>query len=387
MNLYFVIIILLLLFSIEQMQIKFKYSLIEMRNSYNTKSKYNKYIQTHFIVFHVENKKRINISGSIYFIEHNTIYDDILFIIQLYSILIKSRIIVICNNYNNNRIDYINIYRIKKYSTISNCIYIDIIYLKKLHLHSNIFRFCKFDEVYNILKNRKIIFNKIRICKNEKYSQNFSIVTTVYKRHHLEKQISFFLNQSIPPKHIIVVHDRNIVKLSHENFDIIYIHTINFQAGFYFRYLMSVLSPENEVIIYDDDWFPYQKLSHIKWIDEINSAGDGLFAHRSGRKNGIRWCATPLIIHRKLLLLMWYIDIFEVRAAEDGHLSFSLLLLCNIKCKQIKIKGLKDIVDKLSSSKPLRIPAHIFWSNYTIDVKNKINSSFTNNIKKEYNIY
>lgn len=387
MSIYILILIVFTLFYMADVKnTSYKYSLIEMRNYYRYINYNNNNIESNFVIFHVKNRNRINISGSAYFIEHNNLYDDILFLIPLYNIIIKSKIIVICNNKRYYGIKRINIMKFKNYTTHNSCIYIDISFLKYLHLHSSIFRFCKFDNVYNVLKEKKIVLNNLSVCKNEMYSTNYSIVTTVYIRNNLRKQIISFSNQAVPPNHIIVVHDRNIINVLYQNYKIIYIHIINFKAGFYFRYLLSLLSPENDVIIYDDDWYPSKKLSHLQWINKIQKGEKAIFAHRTGSRNGIRWCATPLLTHRMWLLLMWYNDIYETRAAEDGHLSFSLLLLCNIECRKEKINGLNSKKDNLSSSKYVNV-SKTFWYDYTNDVKKKINTSYSNNIKNKYQIY
>lgn len=336
----------------------------------------------------MKNRKKIKIIKNIFFIEHNSIYDDILFLIPLYSIIIKTKIVVICSddvNINRN----INIMkRVENYTTYNNCIYIDIDFIKYLQIHSNIFRFCKYIDVYNILRNKTVnyFFKNIKICKESNYTSNYSLVTTIYKRNNLQQQLKLFLNQALPPKYIIIVHDRNYIKLPNNKYEIIYFHTINFKAGYYLRYLLSILSPENEVIIYDDDWFPYNNYSHFNWINSINEVGYGLFGHHSASKNGIRWCGTPLIIHRKWLYLMWLNDLYEPIVAEDGHLSFSLLLLCNIKCITKKIHGLNYKSDYSSSSAILNI-SKSFWTDYTNNVLHKINSSYVLSIKTKYNIY
>lgn len=364
-----------------------KITLIEYRVSYNKYIIKNKLIVSHFIIFHIKNRNKIRITSSLYFIEHNSIYDDILFLIPLYSIIINTQLIVICSEEVRVSRSIKFFSKIKNYTIYNGCIYFNIIFLRYMQLHSDLFRFCKFLNVYDILQNNRHNYanENERICKTFKYSQNYSIVTTVYRRYNLKQQVNVFLNQTLPPKYIIVVHDRNIVKVLSQNLDIIYYHTINFQAGYYFRYLVSILSPENQVIIYDDDWFPYNKSSHSKWINEINSEGSGLYAHHSASKNGIRWCATPLIIHRKWLFLMWFNDIYEKRSAEDGHLSFSLLLLCNIKCKTKEIYGLNYKSDSFSSSR-INI-SKLFWSYYTSNISIKINSSYISHIKHKYNIY
>lgn len=385
-KIFFIILLMVIFYLIANQNINYKYSLIEMRNSYSNIKFSNNYIDSHFIVLHVKNRYNYNISPSAYYIEHNINYDDILFLIPLYNLLVKSKIIVICNNSKRNRMSSIKLFRIRSYTTYKNCIYIERTYLKYLHLHTKIFRFCKFDNVYNIFKKKKILFNNISVCQNEKYSTNFSIVTTVYRRNNLKNQINTFLNQLVPPQHIIVVHDRNIINVPYDNYDILYIHTINFEAGFYFRYLLSLLSPENDIIIYDDDWFPSNRLSHIEWINKMQKGGKEIYGHHSGIANNIKWCATPLIIHRKWLYLIWYIKIYEIKGAEDGHTSFSLLLLCNIKCKQQTIIELKYKHDNLSSTKNFNV-SKSFWQDYTMDVKKKNNSMYLYDIKNKYHIY
>lgn len=181
------------------------------------------------------------------------------------------------------------------YIIFNNCIYFNITFLKFLHIHSNIFRLCKFSNVYKLLQNKKLKYNNESICKSDDYKYNYPIITTVYKRHNLQQQLDLFYNQTFPPKHIIVVHDRNIIAVQYQHYNIIYYHTINFAAGFYFRYLTSLLSPDNDVVVYDDDWFPYNKSLHFNWINKIMVRGKGIFSHHTGRKNGLTWCATPLI--------------------------------------------------------------------------------------------
>lgn len=362
-------------------------TLIEMRNKFSINFQDQKHIDNHFIVFHTNKKRIIQNITSIYYIEHNSIYDDILFIIPLYSIIIKSKIIVICND----SIDYYKIYdfskiiKNKNYTTYHSCIYIDITFLKLLHLHSNIFRFTKYDTVYNTLENRRVNINYHKICKDYNYSNDYSVVTTVYKRKNLNKQIYLFRNQVLPPKHIIIVHDRNIVNISYPKNKIMYYHTINFNAGFYFRYLISLLSPENDVVIYDDDWFPMNNYSQFNWISRIKSNINGLYCHHNGQKNGIRWCATPLLVHRNWLYLMWFNRIYYEKAAEDGHLSFSLLLLCKIECVKETINGLEYKNDNLSSSK--KYIYNKLWNDYTLYIKNMINTSYIIHIKQKYHIY
>lgn len=133
-----------------------------------------------------------------------------------------------------------------------------------------------------------------------------------------------FLNQSIPPNSIIVVHDRNIIKFHYHHYSIIYVHTLNFAAGFYFRYLIALLSPENNLIIYDDDWFTHNNFAHERLMNKFKNSEGNYFAHYTGSSNGINWCATPLIIYREWVYLMWYYKIYEVNWAEDAI----YLLLC-----------------------------------------------------------
>lgn len=386
MNFCFIILPSILFYTVIIYKSHLRISLIETRDIYNN-TQYNfKYIENHFIIFHIKNRKYVNLSSKIYFIEHNTVYDDILFLIPLYSILIKTKIIMICKNYVHEKVANIFSFRRNNYTTSNNCIYFDITFLKYLHLHSNIFRFCRFDEVYNLFKSKRVIIsNNSTVCASKKYSMNFTIVTSVYRRKNLIRQINSFLNQTVPPKYIIVIHDRNFINVLYNNLNIIYIHIINFIAGFYLRYLLSLLSPENDVIIYDDDDYPSNKQSHMKWIYNMNNGEKKFFGHRSGYKNGIKWCATPMIIHRKWLLLMWYIDIYDERIAEDGHLSFSLLLLCNVKCRKEGMNWLNHIKDKLSSSKHI-IVSKKFWHEYTVEINKKINSSYSHKIISKYHI-
>lgn len=364
-----------------------RFTLIEMRNTFNSKASNIKNLDNHFIVFNINNKNNIKITTSIFFIEHNSIYDDILFTIPLYNIIIKSKIIVICNDSVDNQYIYIitKLVKNKNYTTYRSCIYIDITFLKLLHLHSEIFRFTKYSIVFNSFKYGRIFINYSRICKDYHYTYNYSVVTTLYKRNNLQKQIHFFNNQVLPPKHIILVHDRNIVNISYSKYDIIYYHTLNFEAGFYFRYLISLLSPDNDVVVYDDDWFPINEYSQFKWISKIKQKRNGLYCHHNGEKNGIRWCATPLIVYRNWLYLMWYNKIYYEKAAEDGHLSFSLLLLCKIECVREVIEGLEYKNDNLSSSKEYIY--NKLWNDYTLYIKNVINTSYIIDLKQKYYIY
>lgn len=358
-------------------------TLIEKRNKYIRNS--FKKVENHFIIFHSLNRRTIYISKSDYFIEHNSDYDDILFLIPLYNIIIKSKLIIICDFILNNNEKIKILDRVRNYTIINNCIYFDIIFLKYLHIHTNIFRFCKFSSIYRILQRKEIYYTNYSICKNIHYSHNYSIVTTAYRRNNFIIQMKYFQNQSIPPKHVIVVHDRNIVSVPYYQYNIIYIHTINFAAGFYFRYLISLLSPENDVIIYDDDWIPFNQSAHSNWLDKIVESENTFFGHHAGYKNGIIWCATPLLIHRKWIYLAWYNRIFETKTYEDGHLSFSILLLCNITCKRIRINGLLYKRDNLSSSK-VNVSKNL-WNDCTNDVKKKMKSTYIQNIKHIYNIY
>lgn len=380
-----IIILFLALLKINNIKLD-KITIIEKKLSFSNSHYYDKQIDKYFIIFHAKNRRNIKISKDIYFIEHNYIYDDFMFLIPLFKNIIKTKVVAICSDENNSRSRIKSVNNIKNFTIYNECIYFDIYYLKYLQIHSRIFRFCTYKNVLNILYNNYIIpyIEYYNICREYNYSYNYSIITTVYKRNNLKQQINLFLNQSIPPKNIIVVHDRNLIKIPYNDYDIIYFHTINFPAGFYFRYLIAILSPENDVIIYDDDWFPYNKNSHLKWINKINSVGNGFFGHHSASKNGIRWCATPLIIHRNLLFLMWLNEVYEVRAAEDGHLSFSVLLLCNIKCKTERMHGLNYKYDKLSSS-GINITKS-FWKDYTYYISQKINSTYILSIKNKYKI-
>lgn len=378
--LFFIIIILFVIIQTNNVELS-KVSLIEYKTFYNNYKNTKKDINSHFIIYHIKNRYKIKVSKDIYFIEHNSIYDDILFLVPLYSILVKAKVIMICSDDTyRRRIKKIN--RIKNFTIYNKCIYFDIDFLKYLQIHSNIFRFCNFKNVYNTLLKNRIEYNtgKYRICKKVNYSYRYSIVTTVYKRNNLKKQIDLYKSQTIPPKSIIVVHDRNFINVHCEEYDIIYFHTINFSAGFYLRYLISILSPENEVIIYDDDWFPYNISSHFNWINKLNLLHYSFFGHHAGYVNKLRWCATPILIHRKWLYLMWFNDIYETRVAEDGHLSFSLILLCNIKCKMEVMNGLMYKEDSLSSSK--NIIKTIFWTYYTYNVTKRINSPYIKNTKR-----
>lgn len=301
--------------------------------------------------------------------------------------MIKTKLVVICSDKVDKRRNIKNFSKIQNFTLDNECIYFDLSFLIYLHLHSNIFRKCDFTNIYNILlKKYNVEYENEKICKKLTFTHFYSIITTVYKRNNLKQQILLFLNQTLPPKYIIIAHDRNLVKVSYTNFNIIYFHTINFKAGYYFRYLLSILSPTNEVLIYDDDWFPYNKSAHLNWINDIKNEGNFFFGHHSSSKNGVSWCATPIIIHREWIYLMWLYDIYETKAAEDGHLSFSLLLLCNIQCKSKKINGLNYISDNLSSSSTLNI-SKSFWNDYTIKILNKRKSVYVYNIKRKYYIY
>lgn len=382
--LYFIIVIFAFLILIYRNKRINKITVIEKRNSLNDNIYLNKQIINYFIVFHVKYRKKINITRSIYFIEHNSIYDDLLFLIPLYNIIINTKIIVICSeNKKKRKVKIFSL--IFRYILYNNCIYFNITFLKWLHIHSNIFRFCKFNKVYQILQNSDLKYNNDSICKTYDYKYNYSIITTVYKRNNLQQQLDLFFNQTLPPKHVIIVHDRNMIKVQYQLYNIIYYHTINFAAGFYFRYLISLLSPDNDVIMYDDDWLPYNKSLHLNWINKIKVKSKGLYSHHTGNKNGLTWCATPLIIHRKWLYLMWYHDIYESRIAEDAHLSFSLLLICNIKCITERMNGLNYKYDNLSSSKSNI--SHSFWQDYTIHTLKQLNSHQIMNVKEMYNLY
>lgn len=336
-----------------------------------------------FIVFHVNYREYIEIKNGKFYIEHNSMFHDIIFLIPLYNIIISTDTVAICYLSRSNSFFKNN--TINKSYSYNNCIYFKLSYLKYLHLHSTIFRFCKFTDVYNKIKKNQIEIESKNICKGSYYKDKYSLVTTVYKRNNLQSQLEHFYNQSKPPATIIVIHDRNLVSVPYRIYNILYIHTINFPAGFYFRYLMALLSPENDILFYDDDWFPCDTKSHEEWIKRNQYNKQMYFGHHSMSKNGIRWCGTPLIIHRKWLYLIWYNKIYEPRAAEDGHLSFTLLLFCNIKCKQKSIKFLKYKYDNLSSSK-INIKKN-FWNEYTSDTKNSINSSYILKTKKEFSIF
>lgn len=343
----------------------------------------NNFFQTHIVVMKKNEMQNISYSNNIYIIEHNLLYDDILFLVPLYNIIVKASAAIICNRtltesefYSIKNLNIINA------TTFKHCIIINIPYLKFLHLHSNLFRLCNYSEVYKKIKNNQISITYNSICNGSNYSLNYVIVTSVYRRFNLNKQIQLFNSQSAPPKHIIVVHDRNIIKMNETLNNLLYIHTVNFAAGFYFRYLIALLSPEDNVVIYDDDWFPMNISSHFTWISKMKNINNKIISHHTGSKNGIVWCATPLIIYRKWLYLMWYMSIYNENAAEDGHLSFSLLLLCNVQCRRLAIEDLHYKHDKLSSSK--RFITSNLWKNYTRYIKNNINSSSISFIKSKY---
>lgn len=82
---------------------------------------------------------------------------------------------------------------------------------------------------------------------------------------------------------------------------------------------------------------------------------------------------------------MWYNKIYETRMAEDLHISFSLMLFCDIKCKMKKISGLNYKSDDLSSSN-INL-SKTFYNDYTINTLKEINSSYIFFIKRKYNIY
>lgn len=142
MLLNFIILFLFFLLVINIKKKVYNTTIIEISTKYKHRTIY-KNIENHFIVFHVKNRNNINISQTQYFIEHNSKYDDILFLIPLYNILIKSKIIIICDDiiHRRNRIKLY--FKVNNYTTYNNCIYFNISFLKYLHIHSNIFRFCK----------------------------------------------------------------------------------------------------------------------------------------------------------------------------------------------------------------------------------------------------
>lgn len=329
----------------------------------------------------IENKiklKKYNISSSYLFIEHNMMFDDILFLIPLYNIIIKSSITAICSgcfSASNIQESYYHAYT-HNFSLNQNCLYFNINYLKLLHIHTNMFRKCSFNAIYDKFKNndRKIRkFNKI--CNNDKYTTHYSIVTTIYRRESIYDQINYFTKQTIPPSNIIVVHDRNFIVFNYNiTAQLIYIHALNFVAGFYFRYLLALLSSDEDIFIYDDDFLPKNKKVHEEWLKSIRKKNYGIYCHRSQSIESIRWCATPLIIKRKLLFLEWIYKIYEPTQAEDGHLSFSVLLLCNISSNIMKMKGLTNIKDNLSS--PRKKLNTNFWLNYIRYIREEFNSTY-----------
>lgn len=153
--------------------------------------------------------------------------------------------------------------------------------------------------------------------------------------------------------------------------------------GFYFRYLTALLSEDSNVIIYDDDWFPYNKFSHSNWILLFKkNKKNKIVSHHIGSIDGMKWCATPLIIYRKWLYLMWYDKLYDENTAEDGHLSFTLLLLCNIKCTRIAIKDLYYENDKSNKQHN----SSFQWKTYISYIKNRINSTSISNIKNVFQI-
>lgn len=364
-----------------------KYTLVEMKDTYYNAKKKIDSIDKHIFIFRLKNKQRVKIFPSIFYIEHNFMFDDLLFLVPLYNILVSTKLIVLCSNNEN----YPSIYTVKSrllsknYSTYSNCILLYLDYIKLLHLHSNIFRLCNYSDVYTAFHNNRVQLTYRNICRSQSYNNKYSIVTTVFKRNYLKEQLLLFSKQTLPPEHVIVVHDRNVIQLTKDIINrLVYFHTVNFAAGFYFRYLVSLTSFENNVIVYDDDWFPYSKFSHEIWLSRISVSKRTITSHHTGLRNNLKWCATPLIMHRKWMYLMWYDNIYDKNALEDGHLSFSLLLLCDIHCQQRAIEGLKYRSDNLSSSKNY-ITSSI-WNNYIRYIENRINSSDISHIKSKYHI-
>lgn len=77
--------------------ISIKISVIEKSNILNRKCLYSNIIEKYFLVSNKIKLKYTNLSSDYLLIEHNLKYDDILFLIPLYTIIIKTDIVVICD--------------------------------------------------------------------------------------------------------------------------------------------------------------------------------------------------------------------------------------------------------------------------------------------------
>jgi len=90
-------------------------------------------------------------------------------------------------------------------------------------------------------------------------TSNITAIINIFRRHHiLEQQINAIMNQSIPPKSIIIWNNGNQeVDLSKYKKDPIFkIFDCNYNSGVWSRFMISQLADTDYICIFDDDTIP-----------------------------------------------------------------------------------------------------------------------------------
>lgn len=291
--------------------------------------------------------------------------DDILFITSLYGKLNNYVISYIFEEYELLSNDIIKLSLLNNITLLKNGIIINIQYLNLLFIN-NLFPFNnKLEYIKYYLENNK--YNNLNIkCNNLSLSNNYSIILSIKNEDYLN-QINTINNQINQPEYIILINYNNYninnSLLLHKN--IILIDIINFNEIILFEYLFGLLSPINNLIIYDD----YID-NKFKINKELFKEDNNIIGYKIKKLNNIEWCEYPLLINKEWLYLFWLINIYDKKEIGNIHLSLSLNILCNIKCIDINNDSNINNDNELNNNKYLNN-----YINYFIYIKNKYDNN------------
>ena len=199
----------------------------------------------------------------------------------------------------------------------------------------------------------------------------FSVLLTVYKRSHIEKQLEAIYNQTIKPDYLIVFQNENHISIEYLKNKYNFIHVkSDYNTKFFGRFSYCLNLPVDVCIIMDDDIIPAKNCfkNYLEQCINLNGiiGGNGRPINCDNEtiqkfninynEVGIRpskivdfvghlWC-----FKKDWLYYMFSIKPFTFDTGEDMHLCFSCKILGNINSYVAEHKKNEDICDITSNS-------------------------------------
>lgn len=180
----------------------------------------------------------------------------------------------------------------------------------------------------------------------------YDVFLRLYKRRYLRDQLSRLCNQTVLPKRVFLLQNRDLVNFGFDDIvkdykdqNIVYIWNVNWNSFFHFSYLLSSFSSSLFSFTYDDDQLLTDVNTHKKMITAlINQPGiyslrpwcwckkymkqKKVFRCSWSCRRGSDLVVNPFFTYSVLAKNMWRYDIPMYYCCEE----MSLLLPASIEC-------------------------------------------------------